>query len=368
MKIAVVSSLTDYATCNYLVRALRRAGHPLLVISDVFSTEADIHASGTPDVAAIAKARGFVPELLFFVEGGSMQLFPTGLEHLKCPTAWYGIDTHTNYMRHLRIARLFDATFVAQKMFVERLSADGARRVEWLPLAFPSELFSDPEQTRPIDIAFVGSLDPAIYPDRVKLFKGAQQIVTRAEFGPASPAEMSTRYGQAKIVLNRSFNNDVNMRYFEAMGAGAVLLTDPVINNGAEDLFHAGEHYLVYRSESELLDSIRWLLGQPEKARAIGLAARKCVEAQHTYDHRVQQVLAVARALKKQTRPDAADYFAALVALNLPGPATGMAARAMANMGQGTRRQAINRVLGSAIAGIACVGNVLSRLTRRRAK
>ena len=44
-----------------------------------------------------------------------MQLFPYDLENVTCLTAWYGIDTHMDYKKHLQIAKGFDVSFIAQK-------------------------------------------------------------------------------------------------------------------------------------------------------------------------------------------------------------------------------------------------------------
>src|SRR5437660_10224774 len=97
---------------NYLVAALRRAQHALLVISDVPAPSVNIESVPDPDLAQLCKGRNFAPDLAFFIEGGTMQLFPRGLESLSCATAFYAIDTPNDYRRHVAILRLLHRTSV----------------------------------------------------------------------------------------------------------------------------------------------------------------------------------------------------------------------------------------------------------------
>lgn len=366
MKIVVVSSLTPIATANYLVQAMKRAGDELLVISDVASPHADVTTSGgSHDVSAICRRRGFAPDLAFFIEGGTMQVLPTGLERLACPAAWYGIDSHTNCEGHVRLARLFDLSFICHKQFLLRIEAESARPAHWLPVACPRELLPDPNQPRTIDVGFVGALDAARYPQRVRRLEAIREVAGKVEFGLAPPAEMMQRYARSKIVFNSSFNNDLNMRYFEAMGAGAALLTDVITESGVEELFEAGRHYLVYRSDEELIATIKDLLADPEKARVIGGAARAEIEARHTYDHRVERLKAAVKGLRKSVRPGPADYFAAFAAVNMPAAALQSAGRGLLEMGSGTRWQMLNKTLGMTLLAAGAAGQVMSRALSR---
>ena len=47
---------------------------------------------------------------------------------------------------------------------------------------------------------------------------------------------MGRIYSESKIVLNASINGDLNMRVFEALTSGALLVTDR-IENGLDTLF-----------------------------------------------------------------------------------------------------------------------------------
>ena len=317
MKILAVASLTPSATANYIIGALREAKHDLYVCSDVANPLADQLVFGAVDVAKLSLRCPFTPDLLLFIEGGTMRLFPKGLERLKCLTAWYGIDTHMDYAKHLRIGRLFDITFVAQKKFVEKLRSDGLRQIFWLPLGFAPELHPQEQLDRCYEVAYVGSVNAVLHPVRHALLAAISREVSEVFKGMASPKEMGRIYAQAKMVFNKSVNNDINMRYFEAMGAGAVLITDHVTNNGIEELFTVGEHFLEYQDEGSLLALIRELRSNPHWCRRLGDAARCHVMKNHTYAFRARSALEKIVLCEKSATPTPDAYFAAFTSLRI---------------------------------------------------
>jgi spore maturation protein CgeB len=74
-------------------------------------------------------------------------------------------------------------------------------------------------------------------------------------------------------------------RVFEAAGAGACLITD--YWEGIELFLEPGEEVLVARNGVEVANLLQDL--SPERAKAIGEAAKKRVLAEHTYRHRAKQ-------------------------------------------------------------------------------
>lgn len=364
-KLLLFASLTPTCTANYLIQAFRQLGCEIRVCSDVASDLADVRASGAVPVSRVIAQIGFEPDHVFFVEGGSMQLMPVGVERLDCLTAWYGIDTHMDYAKHLRIGRLFDVTFLAQKEYVERLRADGIRQAYWLPLGFAEELLPSPMPERTIDIAYVGSERVSANPSRHALLGVLRREFSSTRFGPASPKEMGRIYAGAKLVFNKSVNNDVNMRFFEATGAGAVLVTDRISNNGVEELFEEGKHYVSYRDHESIIQVMRGLLANPQRCAAIGESARRHVLEHHTYRHRAHSILAVAGRCEKLSPPCPEDYFAACLSLNLLSEALRMAAQAITVSTGGSYRKYIGALLAFLLNRTAHVLGFVER-TRSR--
>lgn len=317
MNILIVSSLTKTATANYLVNAFIAQGHTIYLCSDAKGTHVDCVVDGAFNVKHVLENLDFKPDVFLFIEGGSMQLFPIGLEELSCITAWYGIDTHTDYAKHLSISRLFDVTFVAQKEFVNILSRDGVKQVFWLPLAFAPILYSSESSERIFDVAYIGSDNVNVHPIRHELLSLIGKKFPNTVNKMASPLEMASIYAQSYIVFNKSVNNDVNMRYFEAMGAGAVLVTDHAINNGVEELFEAGKHFIEYSDNRSLLQVIDELLRNPLLCKAIGDSARQNVLLRHTYEHRVDEFLSKLSNCQSLSKPGVSDYFSVLVKMRM---------------------------------------------------
>ena len=80
-------------------------------------------------------------------------------------------------------------------------------------------------------------------------------------------------------------------RVFEAAGAGACLITDAWV--GLELFLKEGEEVLVARDGKDVAEHVETLT--PERARAIGDAARARIMAEHTYTRRGVEVDAILR-------------------------------------------------------------------------
>ena len=93
------------------------------------------------------------------------------------------------------------------------------------------------------------------------------------------------------------------MRVYEAMAAGALLLTRvPTDLTGLG--FVEGEHFIGYRDETEVVPAVRRFLADQAVRARITSAARQLVLAEHTYDARVKSLLAfIAANGSKLTAP-----------------------------------------------------------------
>jgi spore maturation protein CgeB len=82
-------------------------------------------------------------------------------------------------------------------------------------------------------------------------------------------------------------------RVFEAAGAGACLITDAW--EGIEQFLQPNSEILVARDARDVVAHLRGL--SPQRARAIGAAARKRILDEHTYSNRGAQVDSILRGL-----------------------------------------------------------------------
>ncbi|MFO0210108.1 MAG: glycosyltransferase, partial [Pseudanabaena sp.] len=88
-----------------------------------------------------------------------------------------------------------------------------------------------------------------------------------------------------------------NMRLFETTGVGSCLITDWKQN--INDLFEPDREVVTYRSSSECIEKVKWLLSNPLEAEKIAKAGQHRTLKDHTFDIRsVQLDLIIQEALK----------------------------------------------------------------------
>jgi len=134
----------------------------------------------------------------------------------------------------------------------------------------------------------VGHLFPG---PRTELLETLVQEFPNSFVGQAYFQDMARVYGQSRLAFNRSLRNDVNMRVFEALAGGSLLLTNDLAENGQAELLQTGRHLEVYRSADELLERARYYLRHEATRQRITAAGKAEVLARHTYRHRAVEML-----------------------------------------------------------------------------
>jgi len=219
-------------------------------------------------------------------------------KHLKPSVCWI-IDTHIDFDWSLKKARNFDFVFAAQRDGAAALRHAGIASAKWLPLACDPELHRPHDVEHAFDVAFVGNVFPG---PRLELIESIRRKFDRTFVGNAYRDEMARVYSASRIVFNRSVVNDVNMRVFEAIACGSLLVTNDLAENGQSELFESGTHVVTYHDSDELIDRIRYFLTHSEERQRIARAGRARVLSEHTYLHRMVDLLrSVERGLQRRT-------------------------------------------------------------------
>ena len=190
------------------------------------------------------------------------------------------------------------------------------KKAYFLPLACDSNVYYPTPQKKDIDILFVGRIYGI--KKRIKLLKlivkryPHLRLLFYGEYKPyfkypvkwlfrekrnifkninIPPEKVNELYGRCNIALNIHHGQTVygaNQRVFEISGAGAYQICD--YNPYIASLFPNGEVGL-YKNEQELLDLIDAALKNDTSKQAI--KAQEIVLANHTFLHRVKEMLAV---------------------------------------------------------------------------
>lgn len=202
------------------------------------------------------------------------------------PSAWWAIDTHLDLPWYVDRGRDFDRVFTAQRDGADDLQAAGLPAT-WLPLACDPEIHRRHDVAKAWNLGFVGRLTG----ERSAHLEYVAAHVPDVMAGACLFEEMARLYSASRIVFNRSVRNDVNMRVFEALACGSLLVTNDLSANGQADLFQPGKHLAVYGSREELLDVVAFYLRHDAERERIAEAGRAEALARHTYGHRMRTLV-----------------------------------------------------------------------------
>ncbi|MBI2424911.1 MAG: glycosyltransferase [Candidatus Hydrogenedentes bacterium] len=313
MRICILGLANPLTWTAHFVKAFRQFGEVLTVgppFGDEYlvtykithrpdlkrENDINVHLNGSVRLSELLPA-GWEPDLIVGISdfGHPLGADMTGL---RCPKVYLSIDTWQSPIDYAD-AIFFDAVFTAQKSFVPRLQATGSRHVYWLPLG------ADPEVHHPCcdaperDISFAGSVAAGVHETRRGLLTRLRESHSVGHFENAYGEDFCRALCSGRLVFNHAAVNDLNMRVFEALAMGKLLLTNRESErNGLCDLFEDRKHLIIYDSAEHLLELAREFLENPDRARIIGEAGRAEVLAKHTYVHRVQTILDTVAALQ----------------------------------------------------------------------
>lgn len=236
------------------------------------------------------------------VPGGGPHLFinpdgkpwlPEGIERVNGTTAVFHIDTYVVPDRRMRWSEMYDYAFVFHPRYDAMFREHGVGGARLLPHAAERDLFDGPEITRTFDVGWVGRGGRAIYRTRdavLRELSGRFRMNDVSRF--YSTEEMAEIYRSSKIVVNvgrDDYPRDANMRCFEVMASGALLITRAPTE--LTDLgFEENVHFAAYRDAGEVARVVQGWLDRDHERRAVAERARQLVLREHTYDARVQTI------------------------------------------------------------------------------
>ncbi|MFO0915198.1 MAG: glycosyltransferase [Pirellulales bacterium] len=222
-------------------------------------------------------------DLYLFVDDGLEYPLPTNLH----PSAFWAIDTHLDLQRTVTKSLSADLVFAAQRRGVEDLRRSGVPDPIWLPLACDPEIHCRHRVPKCRDICFIGNVLGA---ERIELLRLLQRRFPNCHVDRQYFEEMARSYSESKLVFNRSVRDDLNMRVFEALATGSMLLTNDSADGQAE-LFQDGVHLATYRDAEELIDKANYYLTHDEARERIAKSGEIEATGKHTYHHRMQSVI-----------------------------------------------------------------------------
>lgn len=209
------------------------------------------------------------------------------------PSAFYIVDTHLKkpYKRIRRQVWHYDYIFCAHREGAERLKRDKGVDAIWIPVGCDIDIHRNLNIERRFDIGFVGTDGKKSI--RKILLKELRKLYPNSFIGMAPYAKLSEIYSASKIGFNYSINNDINMRYFEVMSCGAMLITNRIRDRGSKDILKDKEHLRLYRNRKELFKLIDYYLTHDTERELISKNGYELVISRHTYKDRLRQMLEI---------------------------------------------------------------------------
>jgi len=201
-------------------------------------------------------------------------------------SAYWEIDNHIHQANDVHKYYLVDFLFVAQKHFLPLYPAN---KTYWVPLA------ADPEKHKlysrekiQYDVGFLGN---DTYPKRRELLEKINQKYKLLWSTSESGEQYSRMLSRCKILFNYAMDRDMNMRFFEAMSIGRMLLSDKV--DGQDDLFVDGKHYVSFKDWEDLDQKIEYYLKHQLEREKIAKDGAFYTHSFHTYADRVNKMLEI---------------------------------------------------------------------------
>jgi hypothetical protein len=277
----VYGSIHRHVSERYLVEAFES--------DEIFEFDLDLFR---PDVSvndlvkfATTSGKG-ISHLVHYIGAPGL---PRDLHHSPLPTVCFNIDNFSWMDSRFRWAMLFDHVFVWQPRFVPMFQKAGHPSVFLLPHAVEGRLFDGIETSRRFDLGWVGHVGPAWYARRNRIIPKLAARFQMNDFRRSySKEETAKVYQQSKIVVNVTrdeFPPEANMRCYEAMAGGALLIT-PMPTELTELGFREGEHFVGWSDEAQIADLVQRYVSDEPRRQEIAGTGQDLVLREHTFERR----------------------------------------------------------------------------------
>lgn len=238
---------------------------------------------------------------------------PRDLDKTPIRTACLDIDTFGWTELRVKWGMLFDCVITWHPSYVRRFQEAGHPSVLAIPHAVDCRLFpgTSVDGARPYEVGFVGNFGLPQYVLRDRINARLAGRFKANEFQKRYSKEETVRvYEQSRIVVNVSrteFPQEANMRCYEAMAGGALLITG-MPTELTEWGFREGEHFIGWGSEEEIPDLVDQFLRKETQRLEIACAGQRRTLEDFTYQRCLQRISDFAAACDGNPGAPARDW------------------------------------------------------------
>jgi len=258
-------------------------------------------------VLLISKYRPF---LVFGIKAES--IYPETVEEIKkggAKTVCLFEDPIDLWPIISRLAPAYDYFFSVDRVVLRRLRRElGLKNCFYMALA--TESMADPFANRQdkYDISFIGTYNNNLYSKREKYLTAIKDLglniwgtsgwsktpLAKYFHGRSLGNQRLDIYSQSKIVVDINWDlmpaEFLSIRTFEAMGCGAMFMTD-YAGKERKKIYVEGREIVLFKDENELREKVIYYLKHDKEREDIARAAYTKTAAKHTYIERVKQLL-----------------------------------------------------------------------------
>jgi tetratricopeptide (TPR) repeat protein len=260
---------------------------------DVASLPAELATAGqTPDLVVCHVDCGFC-------------LKPVNLGVFRCPKILLAADSHwgdhaISSLVNYAVSEPFDrVVLLYDRHHADFYRAAGVKNLHWFPgltFAHPDtriEAATTADAPRGAHLALVGKT--GYHARRQRLFAALIEAKVPLAWRQLRQSELIAHYASALIGLNAAMNGDLNLRVFEVLAGGAMLLTDRLAPAaGLDDILGEGREKISYDHAEDLVAKARHFLTHPHEARTIGRAGHRWFLENFSETHRREAFLDLA--------------------------------------------------------------------------
>lgn len=223
-------------------------------------------------------------------------------------------DTHLDDGYRMRKAQDFDIVCFNQKRAYEEYKPSQQNGyVGWMPHAVEPQAYPHIETLKKYDLCFIGhAQDPNILNynglNRMWALDRMFREFPNFYYGHRHPAwpgknlfeDAAHHFAESKIIFNISIKDDVNMRVFEALATGSLLLTNylPTL----PELFEDRTHLVMYKDLDEAVKLAHYYLKHDKEREKIAQAGMELCLKEHTYQERAKVILSLAADYNKNIK------------------------------------------------------------------
>jgi cytochrome c-type biogenesis protein CcmH/NrfG len=227
------------------------------------------------------------PDMVVCLVDASWRALPRNLRAFRCPKVLLVADTHhlntplSGMIRYAKSEPFDRIVLLYDRHHSEFFRSAGLHELYWFPgLTSPHSDQAIRDSRVALDrrnrhLAFVGQTGNC-HPRRLRMLSELNERNVPVAIKAISQRQSVEFYGSALAGFNASLNGDLNLRAFEIVASGAMLLTDRLSPAaGLTELWQEGREFVTYGSSGEMIERAQQAIANPSESYAIGAAGAR---------------------------------------------------------------------------------------------